>query len=337
MQILNLYGSGACLFLATIAFSSVSMVLAFLLQTGLAQYLATDIPNERTLHFKPTPRIGGLGIIPVVVVLIWFAIPTFRLIALAALLLAALSQIDDCQGLSARIRFAGHLVTVSALVVIYRAPMPGLILIAIVFLLAWAVNLYNFMDGADGLAGGMTLLGFSGYAVGALISEQSDVQLAMACSAVAGAAAGFLLFNFHPAKIFLGDTGAIPLGFLAGAFGYLGCKGGVWPVWFPVLIFSPFIGDASVTLIQRVVRRKLFWLPHREHYYQRMVRYGLGHAITALIWYCVTAAGIIFSVIALRFDPMYQWIIVISWMLVIIMIGIKIDKRWQSYTSKSSH
>ncbi|WP_225721233.1 MraY family glycosyltransferase [Candidatus Vallotiella sp. (ex Adelges kitamiensis)] len=337
MPILILHYAVVCLFLAAIAFAGVVTLLSFLLKTGLAWYLATDLPNERTLHFKPTPRIGGLGVVPVVAVLIWLVAPILWLIALAALLLSALSQIDDCRGLSARVRFAAHLVAVSMLVITYRVPMPGLILIIIVFFLAWTVNLYNFMDGADGLAGGMTLLGFGGYTVGALISKQSDVQLSMACSAVTGAAAGFLLFNFHPAKVFLGDSGSIPLGFLAGAFGYWGYKGGVWPAWFPMLTFLPFIGDASVTLIKRVMRRELFWIPHREHYYQRMVRSGLGHTITVLIWYCVIAVGIIFSVIALRFDPIYQWIIVMGWILVIIVIGVEIDRRWHCHMSKFSH
>ncbi|UDG82438.1 MraY family glycosyltransferase [Candidatus Vallotia cooleyia] len=337
MLILDLHPAGVCLLLAVIALVAVAAVLAVLLKTGLSWHLAIDLPNERSLHIQPTPRVGGWGIIPVVVLIIWLVVPTLRLIMLTALLLAALSQIDDYRGLSARIRFIGHLAAVATLVIICRANVPKWAIVIMVFLFAWIVNVYNFMDGADGLAGGMALLGFSGYAIAALISKHPDVQLAMACSAVAGGSAGFLLFNFYPARVFLGDVGSIPLGFLVGAFGYCGWKEDVWPVWFPMLTFSPFISDASITLLKRVIRKERFWKAHREHYYQRMIRSGLGHAMTALIWYLVIIVCIIFSLIALRFDPIYQWILVIGWILVLMLIGVSIDRRWQRYTSECDH
>lgn len=317
------------LFGALLALALCAAVLWALLKTGLAWRLATDIPNDRSLHTKPTPRIGGWGIVPVSVVTMAVFAPTMWLPALLAALLAALSQIDDRRGLPARVRFGGHVAAVIALVASYPADAPWWVLAAIAFLLVWLVNLYNFMDGADGLAGGMAVFGFGGYAVGALTAVHPDLELAMGSILVAGAAAGFLLFNFHPARIFLGDAGSIPLGFLAGALGYLGWRGGVWPLWFPAMAFSPFIADASVTLLKRIARGEKFWQAHREHYYQRMVQAGFGHASTAKIWYLFMGAGIIIALFSRGFAPLFQWLAVAAWAGVLVLAGAWIDRRWR--------
>src|SRR6185436_356022 len=88
---------------------------------------------------------------------------------------------------------------------------------------------------------------------------------------------------------FLGDVGSIPLGFLAGGLGLLGWRNDLWPLWFPLLVFGPFIGDATLTLVRRLLRRERVWHAHREHYYQRMVRMGFGHRGTAWTAYAVMA------------------------------------------------
>jgi UDP-N-acetylmuramyl pentapeptide phosphotransferase/UDP-N-acetylglucosamine-1-phosphate transferase len=157
----------------------------------------------------------------------------------------------------------------------------------------------------------------------------------MACAAVAGAAAGFLLFNFHPARIFLGDAGSIPLGFLAGALGYWGWRDDVWPIWFPAVVFSPFIGDASITLLKRMVRGEKFWRAHREHYYQRMVQSGLGHAFTARIWYLFMVAGIMIAKWAMGYAPVQQWLLVVIWAVVLVVAGVCVDLRWRRHLSRS--
>jgi UDP-N-acetylmuramyl pentapeptide phosphotransferase/UDP-N-acetylglucosamine-1-phosphate transferase len=250
---------------------------------------------------------------------------------LCAALLAAVSQIDDRRGLPARVRFAVHFAAVAIFVWSHPAPVLLWLLAGMTLLLLWLVNLYNFMDGADGLAGGMTLFGFAGYAVGAGVTVHPSQELMMASAAVAGAAAGFLFFNFHPAKIFLGDAGSVPLGFLAGAFGYWGWSDGVWPIWFPPLVFSPFIGDASVTLLRRLLRGEKVWQAHRQHYYQRMVQYGLGHFKTALWWYAVMATGIVFAVTLLGRPSTLQWCSVGAWVIVLVLIGIGVDSRWRRF------
>lgn len=320
---------------AAIACVACGVILYILLKTGLAWRLATDIPNDRSLHTLPVPRVGGWGIVPVVAVLMWLRAGELWLVALLAVLLAALSQIDDRKGLPARVRFGGHVAAVAVLIVVYPASVAWWLLCGAAFLLVWLINLYNFMDGADGLAGGMALFGFGGYAIAAATRGQVDTALVVACGSIAGAAAGFLVFNLHPAKIFLGDAGSIPLGFLAGALGYWGWREGVWPVWFPVVAFSPFISDASVTLLKRLLRGEKFWQAHREHYYQRLVRSGLGHAATARIWYSLMLAGIIVALIALGMAEMYQWVAVAAWALVLVLVGLRIDHRWRQHLARS--
>jgi UDP-N-acetylmuramyl pentapeptide phosphotransferase/UDP-N-acetylglucosamine-1-phosphate transferase len=213
---------------------------------------------------------------------------------------------------------------------------PWWALAILAFLMLWLVNLYNFMDGADGLAGGMALFGFAGYAIAALVSHHPLPELAWSAAAVSGAAFGFLLFNFHPARIFLGDAGSISLGFLAGALGYWGWRADVWPVWFPVLVFAPFIADASVTLARRLLRGEKFWQAHREHYYQRMVRSGIGHARTALAWYLLMAAGIMLAVYALGRAALIQWCVLAIWIVVLCAVGVVVDLRWRRFQSTLS-
>jgi UDP-N-acetylmuramyl pentapeptide phosphotransferase/UDP-N-acetylglucosamine-1-phosphate transferase len=104
-------------------------------------------------------------------------------------------------------------------------------------------------------------------------------------ASIASAAGAFLLFNFHPARIFLGDTGSTTFGFLAVAIGLLGWRDGVWSIWFPVLVFSPFIVDATATLLRRGLQGERFWLAHRTHYYQRLILSGWSHRKTALVEY----------------------------------------------------
>ncbi|AOK46260.1 glycosyl transferase [Burkholderia sp. MSMB617WGS] len=317
--------------IAAIAAIACALILKWLLTSGWAWRLATDVPNDRSMHTRPTPRMGGWGIVPVGAVAIGTAAPHLWGIVASMLFLAAVSHVDDRRGLPARVRFVAHLAASIAAVVLYSGGLAWFWLPIFVFALAWLINLYNFMDGADGLAGGMAVFGFGSYALAALAGPHASVGLGWACAAVAGAAAGFLLLNFHPAKLFLGDAGSISLGFLAGALGFWGWRHGVWPLWFPVAVFAPFIADASVTLLRRLLRGEKFWEAHREHYYQRMVRLGVGHALTALCWYAIMLIGAVVSLSVLARSDAVQWVAIAIWGLMLFLIGVAIDIRWNRF------
>lgn len=190
----------AALAVALAAAAASTAILRVLLATGLAWRLATDVPNDRSLHALPTPRVGGWGIVPVCVVALLSLAPRLWLIAAAAAGLAAMSQIDDRRGLPARVRFSAHLAAVTALIVVFPADAPWWLLACVGFSMVWLTNLYNFMDGADGLAGGMALFGFGGYAVAALGGAQVSPDLVVSGAAVAGAALGFSSVEFPPGQ-----------------------------------------------------------------------------------------------------------------------------------------
>jgi UDP-N-acetylmuramyl pentapeptide phosphotransferase/UDP-N-acetylglucosamine-1-phosphate transferase len=258
-----------------------------LLGSAMAHRLL-DHPNARSLHDAPVPRLGGIAITAGVVAAaaVVGTLPAWLLVAFA---LALVSVADDVRSLPVLVRLASHLAAAAAMVALLPITVAWPLALFFVFGTVWMTNLYNFMDGADGLAGGMAAIGFACYGVAAWSGGEYALALLLFC--VAAAALAFLTFNFPPARVFLGDSGSIPLGFMAAAVGVLGWRVyGLWPYWFPALVFSPFAVDATVTLARRAVRREPVWRAHRDHYYQRLVRLGWGHRRTAVAEYALMLA-----------------------------------------------
>lgn len=267
-----------------LAMASAAGVITFLLHSRLGLRLAPDVPNARSLHRQPIPRLGGLGILLALGVTGYCVAGALQPLLWLAGLLALLSLLDDLHGLPVRVRLLAHLGTAAACVFAVLPAPTFAVGVLLILILTWGINLYNFMDGANGLAGGMALIGFASLGSAAWLG--GDAQLALFAFTIAAAALGFLLFNFHPARIFLGDCGSIPLGFLAGALSLWGWRHAIWEWWLPVLVFSPFLTDATLTLLQRALRGEKFWHAHRDHYYQRLIRMGWSHrrlAITAYL------------------------------------------------------
>jgi UDP-N-acetylmuramyl pentapeptide phosphotransferase/UDP-N-acetylglucosamine-1-phosphate transferase len=247
--------------------------------------VALDRPNTRSLHENPVPRIGGIAIMLAVLAVLPLGTPALWFAFGLAVALAALSFVDDLRGVSAITRLVCHAAAAAVFMAYALSPLGWAAQTALALGLVWMTNLFNFMDGSDGLAGGMALIGFSAYALAAAAADHTAIVAFSA--ALAGAAGAFLFFNFHPARVFLGDVGSVPLGFLAAALGLLGWRDDVWPLWFPVVVFAFFICDATLTLLKRLARGERVWQPHRQHYYQRLVQLGAGHRGTAFIGYAV--------------------------------------------------
>ncbi len=268
-----------------VSFAVTWMVLAIVLRTWSDKIL--DHPNERSLHQRPVPRMGGIGVVAGIAAGVPFVSQgEWWPLWLAALILAGISFLDDVIGLPIIGRLLVHLVVAGGAVIGLLLDHAGVgwILLTVVAIV-WMTNLYNFMDGMDGLAGGMALFGFGFYALAGVLS--GHLLFAVTNAVIAATAGAFLLFNFHPARIFMGDAGSTLLGFLAACLGLVGWQQGIWTLWFPGLVFSPFIVDATVTLARRFLRGEKFWHPHREHYYQRLVLSGWGHRRTVLAEYGV--------------------------------------------------
>jgi UDP-N-acetylmuramyl pentapeptide phosphotransferase/UDP-N-acetylglucosamine-1-phosphate transferase len=310
---------------ALVAFA-VSLASLWLLLTPPGRRLLLDRPNARSLHAKPVPRSGGIAIAAGAAAGVALAAEAPLAAFGLAAVLAVLSFADDLLSLPTLLRLAAHLGAAGAIVMAEFGALEPLLLVVLVLAIAWFANLYNFMDGADGLAGGMALFGFGAYALAAQLS--GHVPLAAAGAVLAAASFAFLLFNFHPARLFMGDVGSVPLGFLAGALGALGWRDGVWPLWFPVLVFAPFVCDATLTLCKRLWRRERVWQAHRDHYYQRLVRMEFGHRGTAWIEYCAMAACAAVALLARQASPATQLAALCGSALSLIAIAVWIDRRW---------
>ena len=258
-----------------------------------------DIPNQRSLHASPIPRLGGLAIIASITFSVSLYSPELLYLLPFLLVLSTLSFLDDLITIKPLIRLAVHFFTALTFLFTFDLLSNYLFFIILLFFLVWVINLYNFMDGSDGLAAGMSVIGFSCYAVLSIIL--GDLNFAILNIIIIAACTGFLFFNFPPAKIFMGDTGSIPLGFLCGALGVIGWYKTLWPLWFPLVIFSPFILDSGVTLVKRVLKKESLLKAHRSHYYQRAILVGYSHKQVALFSYglmiCVGIIGILAAVI----------------------------------------
>jgi UDP-N-acetylmuramyl pentapeptide phosphotransferase/UDP-N-acetylglucosamine-1-phosphate transferase len=307
-----------------VAFGTLHLLLSRFARFGL------DEPNARSLHHLAVPRTGGIAIVAGLAASVPFV---EGLLAWAPLLgaaaLAAVSLCDDLRGLPTAIRFGSHLGAAGGVVWYLTSPINPFALFALILAVAWITNLYNFMDGSDGLAGGMAVLGFGTYGLAAFAA--GNVAMAALCWALTCACIAFLIYNFPPARIFLGDVGSIPLGFLAGSIGVAGWHTDAWPLWFPLLVFGPFIGDATLTLVKRLLRRERVWEAHREHYYQRVVQMGVGHRRTALIAYCVMLACSIAALAARDQTPFVQWLVFCSAGVGLALLAAWIDVRWRRY------
>ena len=324
----------AAMFSAVVPAVLAWITIALLRRMPWVAHLA-DHPNERSLHTTPTPRIGGVGIL--VGAGVWIACYPGPLATTfgCALALWCVSFADDLRGLPVGIRLAAHAlaatIAVVALLGIPETAFALVLALAAIAAIAWSTNLFNFMDGADGLAGAMALIGFGTYALAALIA--GEPALAWNCLALASAAAGFLVHNFPPARVFLGDSGSIPLGFLAAALGLHGVIGGAWPLAFPFLVFSPFIVDATVTLVARLARREAVWRAHRSHYYQRLVLAGWTRRRLLFTSAGLMAAAALSALVLKGASPMLQCGIILAWSAAYALIILAIEgqtKRMRS-------
>jgi UDP-GlcNAc:undecaprenyl-phosphate/decaprenyl-phosphate GlcNAc-1-phosphate transferase len=317
----------------------------------MAGALPAAVPNARSLHDAPIPRAGGyaiwLGFLPAALLFP----PAFPLGVVGWLppwlALVAVSGRDDAREVGVAARLSVHalaaLWTAGALAHAALAAADGTDWPRLVFttgcaglVLAWSANLYNFMDGTDGLAATMGAIGFAAYGVAALGSgadRAAGAGSAPTFLALAAAILPFLAVNRPRATLFLGDVGAVPLGFLAAAFGLAGVFEGLWPAWFPLLVFLPFIADATLTLLQRIARRERLSEGHRGHYYQRLAQLGAGHAGT-LAAYALLMVGAAGSALACRARaPACGWWALAAWVAVVLMLFAAIDYHWRKNTN----
>lgn len=312
----------------------------------LAGSRVMDVPNARSSHTQPTPRGGGIGILlPWMVgmaVGIWTGdvpgtgFPAALMVGVGGM--AIIGFIDDVRSLPALPRLIAEGALVALCLGVSGASVTELALpgigavdlgplgpvVAWLFVVGFT-NMFNFMDGINGIAGFQTLIGAAGLAF--LGASSGDPSVLVPMALLSGSAVGFLFFNFPRASVFMGDVGSLPIGF-ALAMGVLrvhggGGEGGL-PLWIPVLTIWPFLFDATYTLINRTLRKRNPFRAHRSHAYQRLVVSGWSHVrvtmLYALAMLICSACSYAYGVERISGPAVFLGVVLVSlgWMIVVV-------------------
>ncbi len=291
--------------------------------TNLVRRLAIiDIPNERSSHSQPTPRGGGIGLVVMTMIgllcsqILW-SLTTWRGLMMylgAALLIAAISWLDDLKSLSTKIRFIAHFVAAGLVVaewgywdkldlpLIGSIPLGQVGLLMTLFWIVGLTNAYNFMDGIDGIAGGQAFVAGIGWAaVGWIINDKFIFAIG---GLLAASSLGFLFYNWSPAKIFMGDVGSAFLGFTFAVIPVMAMRSAHnyqnIMLWVGILLIWPFIVDTGFTLLRRLSKGENIFRPHRSHFYQRMVIAGYSHQLVSLLYIGLAILGSVLSLLLTR-------------------------------------
>jgi len=321
---------------------SLSVAITFLLIKMPAKFSAVDTPNERSLHESPTPRTGGVAMLLSVIIISFIFSYNQNLnispnIIIAGAMIIVISLLDDFRPVKSIVRFVIHII---AAVIVVRAGfmieyinmpwgevnvLPVLASVLTIVFIVWMTNLYNFMDGMDGLAAGMSIFGFLTFAVIGYLENQlgfSLISLIMAASSM-----GFLVWNFPPAKIFMGDLGSAVYGYIVAVFVIYAHINNMIPVQISIILFSPFIFDATATLICRVYNREKFWQAHNTHFYQRLVLSGLGHKKVLMYEYALMIVCSILVIAVYNAEPVYQMLAILLTLVIYVVIAVVVTRK----------
>ncbi|MFT4414441.1 glycosyltransferase family 4 protein [Fredinandcohnia humi] len=289
-------------------------VIKFVIKIG-----AIDKPNERKVHEKIMPRMGGLAIF-IGVIAGYFTGGLYNEkitgITVGAIMILIMGMMDDKYELSAKFKFVGQILVGSIVVAsgltidILTIPFVGTFDLGLwtypitVFWIVAITNAINLIDGLDGLSAGISGISIATIAVMAFLA---DKMLILSLSLILlGSIIGFLFYNFHPAKIFMGDTGSLFLGYSISILSLLGLYKSVTLFSFvvPIIILGVPIFDTTYAIIRRLVNKKPISAPDKSHLHHRLLALGLSHRTTVLVIY---AFGMLFSISAIIFSSSTLW------------------------------
>lgn len=302
---------------------------------------AIDIPkDQRRMHTKPMPRFGGISMFlgtEIALAVFFHDDPKVLTIILGGACIYAVGVIDDLKGMKAKVKFA--LQILSAVVIFiggiridfvrnffneseYLFFPPWLSFFITILWVVGITNTVNLIDGLDGLAAGVASIASSCIAYTAVLSGQYEVAAAML--AVAGGALGFLPFNFHPAKIFMGDSGSLYLGFMIAAVSILGSTKGATLIStiVPFLVLGLPIFDTAFAIIRRWVNGYPIMQADKGHIHHRIMATGIGQRRTVLIMYCISAImGMIAILVVQRMFVEAAVLVVVAAIMVCVFIA----------------
>ena len=287
-----------------------------------------DMPNERSSHTVPTPRGGGLGVVVVIAaawvwVLIAWQIPLpieLGLCIIAMVAVAIVGWLDDRRGMGVASRLAVHVLAGLAVAALSaRLGWPWWIGIAWVVGAVSSINVVNFMDGIDGLIASQTMIA----ALSIASLAPADGLARPFALAVTGAAGGFLVWNWPPARIFLGDVGSGSLGFALVVLGALLIAERGADVVRAFLPLFPLFLDAAWTMGRRALRGERITTAHRSHLYQRLANGGWGHQRVTMLY---GAAAVVGAVVAAIPALDRRWVLVVAYGLLVLIVGKRLDR-----------
>ncbi len=330
------------LFLFLEAFTISYLLTRFILSFSLKRNLL-DIPNVRSSHTIPKPRLGGVAL----TVSFYVSCATLFLVELrpfpssmmatgilaGGAIIALLGLYDDLRGLDARMKLLAQLAICSIVIATgvvmeeLTLPLIGTIdlgAFSVPFTIIWIlgiINFYNFIDGIDGLAAGTGMIA-SSFLI--LVGGMAGAPMLGGVYAIlAGSCLGFLRYNFPPARIFMGDMGSTFIGYSFAVLSVMGSKVGI-PAFLTILLLGAVLGDAALTLIRRIVRREKVLSPHRTHYYQRLTTLGLSHKQVTLLEYLIAVLLGVSALLALSGDRIFVAFFAVMWLGFFLWVLVKI-------------
>ena len=323
--------------LTLIVFSMiVSLILTPIVIAVSKKLDIVDRPNFRKIHTKPISMLGGSAILLSFFIGIWLGAPIEREIKpllLGAIVIYLVGLFDDLYDLKPILKLIGQVIAAS-IVVFYGVTIDFISIpigptihfgwLSIPITIFWIVaitNAINLIDGLDGLAAGVSTIALVTIAFIAIL--QGNIFIIMICSVLIGSLLGFLVFNFHPAKIFLGDSGALLLGFIIGFLSLLGFKNITFiSLFFPIVILAvPFI-DTLFAMIRRVKRGQHIMQADKSHLHHKLLDLGYTHRQTVTLIY---AMAIMFSVVSIILYLSQPWGVFLTVLLIVVTIELIVE------------
>ncbi|MBB6453995.1 UDP-GlcNAc:undecaprenyl-phosphate GlcNAc-1-phosphate transferase [Salirhabdus euzebyi] len=296
-----------------ISFAS-SLLLTFPVKKLAVKIGALDFPNYRKIHHKVTPRLGGLSIYLGTVAGLLYLFPKqaeMKAIIIGSLIVVITGMVDDKYQIKPVLKLSGQVVAagviISAGLIIEKVTLP---IVGVVYLeyfsvpltIFWIVgitNAINLIDGLDGLAAGVSTIAISSILIMAIIDYR--VLVVYICVALIGSNLGFLYHNFHPAKIYMGDTGSLFLGYSVAVISMLGLFKNIALFSFviPIIVLAVPILDTIFAIVRRILNKEPIMMPDKKHLHYQLLAFGFKHKTTVLIIY---GFSIIFGLLAILFS-----------------------------------
>ena len=336
---MNLLVNGHNVFLIVFVTFLTSVLLVPLVMKAAKHANAMDIPNERSAHSKPMPRMGGLAIFGAFLLgYMLFARTSLQMLSIliGGFIIVLTGIFDDIKPVPAKVKFLLQIIA-SCVVVFYgdivlndismlglnmSFPSPLNYIITILFIVS-ITNAINLIDGLDGLASGVSSIYFATIAIIAFILQGLDTILSLI---MLGSTLGFLVHNFNPAKIFMGDTGSLFLGFTISVIALLGFKATtLTSLVIPILILAIPIFDTALAIFRRLLKGEGIMSPDKEHFHHQLLKMKFGVRETVLIIYGI---NILFAAVSIFFvlgDKKMAMAIYIVLMLLLLFLVLKTD------------